>query len=203
MSRTFADQTASHRRRCYQWRQSHRGNDIPGHHGKARQGPSHQKHERLTCAAQQIYNCSWGPLPWAYVPEVFPTRIRSLGLAVSMLAHWSSSFCFSFASPYMIKNIGAWTFLIFMGFDILATIFCFVFVKETRGKNLETAAGTEWRVLEKNADELSASEEKGEHGDHIAPVVAKAGNVVVDEAHGKALEVTDAHDTFGSNIKIG
>ncbi|KAK4541038.1 hypothetical protein LTR36_008407 [Oleoguttula mirabilis] len=146
-----------------------------------------------------IYNCSWGPVPWAYVPEIFPTRIRSLGLAVSMLAHWSSSFCFSFASPYMIANIGAWTFLIFMGFDILATIFCFFFVKETKGKNLETAAGTEWEVLEKNADELSASEEKGEQ--HIAPVVSKAGNVVVDEAHGTALEVTAVHDTFGSTLK--
>lgn len=34
----------------------------------------------------QIYNCSLGPLPWVYVPEIFPTRIRALGLASSMLA---------------------------------------------------------------------------------------------------------------------
>ncbi|KAJ5933358.1 hypothetical protein N7454_005687 [Penicillium verhagenii] len=91
-----------------------------------------------------VYNCSWGPMPWAYVPEIFPTRIRAIGLAVSMLAHWATSFCFSFASPYMIKNVGANTFLIFMGFDFVAAVFSWFFVKETRGKNLELAAGTEW-----------------------------------------------------------
>src|SRR6201996_1565518 len=102
-------------------------------------------------------------MPWAYVPEIFPTRSRAIGLAISMLAHWATSFCFSFASPYMIANIGANTFLIFMGFDILATVFCFFFVKETRGKNLEVAAGYEWEVAERNALRESESEspEKG------------------------------------------
>ncbi|OJJ42604.1 hypothetical protein ASPZODRAFT_162190 [Penicilliopsis zonata CBS 506.65] len=95
------------------------------------------------------YNCSWGPVPWAYVPEIFPTRIRAIGLATSMLAHWATSFCFSFASPYMIDNIGSNTFFIFMSFDLLAAVFCWFFVRETRGKNLENATGIEWEVAEK------------------------------------------------------
>lgn len=86
-----------------------------------------------------------------------------------------------------------------MGFDILATAFCFTFVRETRGKNLETAAGTEWEVLEKERPMDDAS--SGEKGEHVAPVTARAGSVVVDEAHGKVLEVTEAHDTFGSDLK--
>ncbi|KUL90334.1 hypothetical protein ZTR_02161 [Talaromyces verruculosus] len=97
-----------------------------------------------------IYNCSWGPVPWVYVPEIFPTRIRALGLGFSMLAHWATSFCFSFASPYMIKNIGAYTFLIFMGFDVCAAIFTYFFAQETRGKVLEAAAGTDFGFYEKD-----------------------------------------------------
>ncbi|PWY85048.1 MFS quinate transporter [Aspergillus heteromorphus CBS 117.55] len=133
-----------------------------------------------------IYNCSWGPVPWAYVPEIFPTRIRGLGLAVSMLAHWATSFCFSFASPYMIDNIGANTFFIFMAFDIVAAFFCFYFVRETRGQNLEIAAGTEWEATEKNAEALG---EKGEL-DPTDPSEA-----------GKQLEVVAVHDNFGTNFK--
>jgi hypothetical protein len=64
----------------------------------------------------------------------------------------------------MIANIGANTFLIFMGFDILATVFCFFLVKETRGKNLEVAAGVDWEVVERAALKASASE----RGEEIA-----------------------------------
>jgi len=139
-----------------------------------------------------IYNCSWGPVPWAYVPEIFPTRIRSLGLAMSMLAHWASSFCFSFASPYMIANIGANTFFIFMGFDILATTFCFFFVKETRGKVLERANGIEWNVITKPIDHEAASQQSSEG--------ISDPNLSADGVN-KKLEVVEVHDTFGSNLR--
>ncbi|CAL5870288.1 uncharacterized protein PFLUO_LOCUS4523 [Penicillium psychrofluorescens] len=129
-----------------------------------------------------IYNCSWGPMPWAYVPEIFPTRIRALGLALSMLAHWASSFCFSFASPYMIQNVGANTFLIFMGFDLVATVFCWFFVKETRGKNLEVAAGTEWEVAERT------SSDDGEKGGVLGP-------------DGKRVQLVSVHENFHTNLK--
>ncbi|KAJ4413815.1 hypothetical protein N0V82_008309 [Gnomoniopsis sp. IMI 355080] len=122
-----------------------------------------------------IYNCSWGPLPWAYAPEIFPTRIRAIGLATAMLAHWATSVCFSIASPYMIDNVGANTFLIFMGFDVLATIFCFLFIKETKGQNLEVAAGTEWETAEK---------------------------VFSDSENGKVVEVVGAHDAFGTGFRL-
>lgn len=75
----------------------------------------------------------------------------------------------------MISNVGANTFLIFMGFDVLATVFCFFFIRETKGKNLEHAAGTEWEVAEKSAS---------------------------DTEQGKTLEVIDAHDAFSTSFKL-
>lgn len=69
----------------------------------------------------------------------------------------------------MINNVGANTFLIFMGFDVLATIFCFFFIRETKGKNLEHAAGTEWEVVEKSTS---------------------------DTEQGKTVDIVDVHDAF-------
>lgn len=34
------------------------------------------------------YNMSWGALPWPYVSEIFPTRIREPGIAVGVAAQW-------------------------------------------------------------------------------------------------------------------
>ena len=48
----------------------------------------------------------------------------------------------------MIAIVGANTFLIFMGFDVVAAVLCWFFVKETRGKKLEVAAGMEWEAAE-------------------------------------------------------
>jgi hypothetical protein len=84
----------------------------------------------------------------------------------------------------MISNVGANTFLIFMGFDILAAVFSFFFVKETRGKNLEVAAGTEWEVVRHSGTDPSEKEEAG----------------VVD-AEGKQVELVGVHTNFHTHIK--
>lgn len=34
------------------------------------------------------YNFSWGPLPWPYVSEIFPTRIREPGISVGVASQW-------------------------------------------------------------------------------------------------------------------
>lgn len=40
------------------------------------------------------YNCSWGPVSWLYMSEIFPSRIREIGIAgksLSMLLEDSKS----------------------------------------------------------------------------------------------------------------
>lgn len=51
----------------------------------------------------------------------------------------------------MIDSIGAYTFLIFMGFDICAAVFTYFFAQETRGKVLEAAAGMDFGFYDKDA----------------------------------------------------
>jgi len=45
------------------------------------------------------YNFSWGPLPWPYVSEGFPVRVREPGIGIGVAAQWLWNFVFSIATP--------------------------------------------------------------------------------------------------------
>lgn len=86
------------------------------------------------------YNLSWGPLPWPYVSEIFPTRIREVGVAVGVSSQWLFNFVFSLTTPYMITNMGWGTFLLWGLFDTVIALYTFFFLRETKGLSLEEIA---------------------------------------------------------------
>ncbi|TKA29020.1 hypothetical protein B0A50_03432 [Salinomyces thailandicus] len=83
------------------------------------------------------YNFSWGPLPWPYVSEIFPTRTREPGIAVGVASQWLFAFVFTLTTPYMIDNIKWGTFLLWGLFDFCIAFFAWFCLTETRGKSLE------------------------------------------------------------------
>ncbi|KAL4802101.1 general substrate transporter [Aspergillus unguis] len=84
-----------------------------------------------------LYNLSWGPLPWPCVAEYFPTRLRSPGVAIAVASQWASNFVWSFATPYILRDLGSGTFLLFGVFCLGIAAFVWRFVPETRGLTLE------------------------------------------------------------------
>ena len=40
-----------------------------------------------------FYSLGWGPLPWVYVSDIFPTRTRHYGLSVASSSQWLWSEC--------------------------------------------------------------------------------------------------------------
>ncbi|KAI0898824.1 general substrate transporter [Annulohypoxylon nitens] len=86
------------------------------------------------------YNFSWGPMPWPYVSEIFPTRIREVGVAVGVASQWLFNFVFTLTTPYMISSMGWGTFLLWGIFDAIIAIFAFAYLQETRGLSLEAIA---------------------------------------------------------------
>ncbi|KAI0845820.1 general substrate transporter [Daldinia vernicosa] len=86
------------------------------------------------------YNFSWGPMPWPYVSEIFPARIREPGVAVGVASQWLFNFVFSLTTPYMISSLGWGTFLLWGIFDAVISVLAFAFLKETRGLSLEVIA---------------------------------------------------------------
>lgn len=84
-----------------------------------------------------IYQFSWGPLPWPYTTEIFPSRIREIGSSVSVCSQWLFNFMFSLVTPYMQASWGSYTFLFYAGLDLFMAAMVWFFVKETRGRSLE------------------------------------------------------------------
>lgn len=84
-----------------------------------------------------IYQFSWGPLPWPYTTEIFPSRIREIGSSVSVCSQWLFNFLFSLVTPYMQASWGSYTFLFYAALDLIMAAMVWFFVKETRGRSLE------------------------------------------------------------------
>jgi hypothetical protein len=83
------------------------------------------------------YSASWGPVPWVYASEVFPTRLRSYGVGMAAATQWLFNFCITYMTPSAVNNIKWRTFLMFGIFCLAIAIFVFFFIKETKGKTLE------------------------------------------------------------------
>ncbi|EED22916.1 MFS quinate transporter, putative [Talaromyces stipitatus ATCC 10500] len=85
-----------------------------------------------------VFNLSWGPLPWPYVSEIFPTRIRESGVACGVGSQWLFNLIWSSATPYLLAEIGGWgTFCLFGGMCLGVCLFVIFALKETVNKTLE------------------------------------------------------------------
>jgi len=52
------------------------------------------------------YSASWGPVPWVYLGEIFPTRLRSYGVGMGAATQWLFNFVITKITPAAINSIG-------------------------------------------------------------------------------------------------
>ncbi|KAM0259867.1 hypothetical protein ACHAQJ_003111 [Trichoderma viride] len=83
------------------------------------------------------FNISWGPIPWLYMSEIFPTRIREGGIAVGAATQWLFGFTLSQVTPTAVNNLGYKAFLMFCCFNWALVLYTWFFIKETKGLSLE------------------------------------------------------------------
>ncbi|KAF9731548.1 hypothetical protein PMIN03_002361 [Paraphaeosphaeria minitans] len=83
------------------------------------------------------YSASWGPVPWVYLSEIFPTRLRAYGVGMGAATQWLFNFVITKITPEAINHVGWKTFLMFGIFCLCMGIFAFLFIKETKGRTLE------------------------------------------------------------------
>jgi SP family facilitated glucose transporter-like MFS transporter 3 len=84
-----------------------------------------------------FFEIGLGPIPWLIGAEVFPARIRSVGMTVASIVNWSANFCVSLSFPHLNRALEHYTFLPFAVFLLCVIIFVLIWVPETRGKSLE------------------------------------------------------------------
>ncbi len=84
------------------------------------------------------YAMSLAPVTWVLISEIFPTRFRGLGVAISVSALWIASFLLTFTFPILIETFGtSSTFWIYAFICTAGFAFIYFAVPETKGKTLE------------------------------------------------------------------
>ncbi|KAK3380723.1 putative transporter protein [Lasiosphaeria ovina] len=87
------------------------------------------------------YATTWGPGAWILTGEIFPLNIRARGVGLSTATNWLSNSVVSFVTPVLIDadqwNLGPAVFLIWGSACLLACVFTYFFVPETKGLTLE------------------------------------------------------------------
>lgn len=78
------------------------------------------------------------PVTWLMLSEIFPLRLRGLGMGVTVFCLWMVNFAVSFTFPILLAAIGlSTTFFIFVGLGICSVLFVKRFLPETKGLSLE------------------------------------------------------------------
>ncbi|HEX2628463.1 MAG TPA: sugar porter family MFS transporter, partial [Chitinophagaceae bacterium] len=90
------------------------------------------------------FSISWGPVVWVLLSEIFPTKVRSLALSIAVFIQWAANFVVSQTFPLMTGNKwmqanfnGSFPFILYSFLCLLALLFVWRFVPETRKKTLE------------------------------------------------------------------
>ena len=81
---------------------------------------------------------SLGPLTFVVIAEIFPNRVRGRAMSICLFFLWTAVYFVSQFFPILLQSIGsAYTFWIFMAMSIIAFVFVWRIVPETKGKTLE------------------------------------------------------------------
>lgn len=109
----------------------------------------HQGLPLLLCITGFIaaFAMALGPIPWILCSEIFPTKIRGRAMSVATFVIWTS--CYLVAQTFPMLNdsreVGpAKTFWIYAAFSLVALVFVFGRVPETKGRSLEEIEAS-WR----------------------------------------------------------
>ena len=78
------------------------------------------------------------PITWLLLSELFPLRLRGMGMGLTVLCLWLTNFCVGLSFPVLMDSFGlSSTFFIFAAIGLLGLLFAYNFVPETKGRSLE------------------------------------------------------------------
>ena len=87
----------------------------------------------MICLFIVVYRCSTGSVAWLYIPEITVDAASGFAASGMFLPLAIIAFTFEFMINSPLKVYGSiW---IFAGFNLVSFVFCYMFVRETRGLN--------------------------------------------------------------------
>ncbi|OAG07169.1 general substrate transporter [Paraphaeosphaeria sporulosa] len=80
---------------------------------------------------------TWGPIIWAVVGEIYPSRYRAKCMALATASNWTWNFLISFFTPYITGAIDYKYGYVFAACCFMGAVVVYFFVCETHGRTLE------------------------------------------------------------------
>ncbi|PAV16773.1 general substrate transporter [Pyrrhoderma noxium] len=104
-------------------------------------GPGPESSSKVMAALLYLYvaffSMGWGPLPWIYSADIFPTRTRHYGMSVASASQWLWNFVITRVTPNLVRALG-WKIFVLYGSLNIALLFPFsLWIPETKGRGLE------------------------------------------------------------------
>ncbi|MCM3773875.1 sugar porter family MFS transporter [Priestia aryabhattai] len=79
-----------------------------------------------------------GPVLWVTLSEIFPLRLRGLGMGISVFFLWITNFIIGLIFPILLDKTGlSITFFIFAVLGFISIVFVKKYLPETKGRTLE------------------------------------------------------------------
>lgn len=138
-------------------------------------------------AGMQLYTCilhmTLGPGAYITAAEVGTQSLREKTMAISTALNVVVGFVVVFVTPYLLAEIGAGLAYIWGGFAILSSIWCWFFMPELKGRNLEEidqlfeAGLPAWKFRKYQTEGISHDLAVLEHEGGVAKVVDEAEDV--------------------------
>ncbi|NXO35215.1 GTR10 protein, partial [Locustella ochotensis] len=84
------------------------------------------------------FSIGFGPMTWLVLSEIYPAGIRGRAFAFCNSFNWAANLLISLSFLDLIDAIGfSWVFLLYGLMGVMAVIFIYLFVPETKGQSLE------------------------------------------------------------------
>jgi SP family xylose:H+ symportor-like MFS transporter len=87
---------------------------------------------------------SWGPIVWVMLSEIFPNSIKARAMAIAVAVQWLANLVVSWSFKVLDGNAAlnahfnhGFAYLLYGAMSVLAALFVWRFVPETKGRSLE------------------------------------------------------------------
>ncbi|HET9863035.1 MAG TPA: sugar porter family MFS transporter [Steroidobacteraceae bacterium] len=98
----------------------------------------------VVCIYIAGFSLSWGPVVWVMLAEIFPNSIRDKAMAIAVAAQWFMNWVVSVTFNIMDGSTAlnasfnhGFAYWLYGGFSVLAALFVWKFVPESKGVTLE------------------------------------------------------------------